>query len=209
MVTYKGYTADIKVDEESKLLNGKVLDIKDTITFHGRTVEETIQEFEKSVDSYLAFCKETGQSPDKPFSGKLPLRTTPEIHRAIYLASSRANTSINSWIEEALKKALNRRPIKSKLVEAIIKEESNLQIFLSRVSTFLIDDNPLTRESFIDGLEKLLIALEEISPLIRGNLEDESILDVIKEIQFFLDENIKERKSIMSISQKTKSLPIN
>ncbi|MEM9092460.1 MAG: type II toxin-antitoxin system HicB family antitoxin, partial [Cyanobacteria bacterium P01_F01_bin.53] len=183
MVTYKGYTADIKVDEESKLLNGKVLDVRDTITFHGKTVEEAIQEFEKSVDSYLEFCDATGQTPDKPFSGKLPFRTTPEIHKAIYLTSSRVNKSINSWMEEALVKALNRRPVSNKLVKNLIEKEVNLQAFLSRISKFLVDDDPLARESFIDALERLLVGLEEVSPFLEGDLANGHVLDLVKEIQ--------------------------
>jgi predicted HicB family RNase H-like nuclease len=52
-VKYKGYTAQIEVDETSKILFGKVLDIKDVITFKGNTVNELEQEFHNSVDDYL------------------------------------------------------------------------------------------------------------------------------------------------------------
>jgi predicted HicB family RNase H-like nuclease len=105
MLTYKGYTAEIKVNVEAGMLQGRVLDIKDSITFEGKTVEEAKQEFHKSVDAYLKFCKELGQEADKPFSGKLPFRTTPEIHRAIYLAAAQAGKSINAWMEEVLKES--------------------------------------------------------------------------------------------------------
>ncbi len=37
---YKGYTADIEIDETAGILFGKVLDIKDVITFKGSTVAE-------------------------------------------------------------------------------------------------------------------------------------------------------------------------
>ena len=39
-----------------------------------------MKSFHDSVDDYLAFCKERGVDPQKPYSGKLALRTTPEIH---------------------------------------------------------------------------------------------------------------------------------
>ncbi|MEO1210307.1 MAG: type II toxin-antitoxin system HicB family antitoxin [Cyanobacteria bacterium J06638_20] len=108
MLNYKGYTADIKVDLESKTLHGQVLGIKDVVTFEADNVKEVEEEFCKSVDAYLKFCEEMGQNPDKPFSGKLPFRTTPEIHRAIYFAATRAGKSINAWMESTLKEAVDR-----------------------------------------------------------------------------------------------------
>lgn len=104
---YKGYTAQIEIDETAGILFGKVLDIKDTITFQGNTVKELEREFHDSVDDYLSWCKELGEEPDKPFSGKLPFRTSPENHRKIYLAAKKANKSINAWMDEVLLEKAN------------------------------------------------------------------------------------------------------
>ncbi|MBD2465064.1 type II toxin-antitoxin system HicB family antitoxin [Oscillatoria sp. FACHB-1407] len=108
MLTYQGYTSDIKIDVESKTLHGQILGIKDVVTFEGDTVEKLEKEFHKSVDAYIKFCAEIGQKPDKPFSGKLPFRTTPEVHRAIYLAAAKTKKSINSWMEDVLKQAAEK-----------------------------------------------------------------------------------------------------
>ena len=62
------------------------------------------EEFHNSVDDYLEWCTELGEEPDKPFSGKLPFRTTPENHRQIYLAAKKANKSINAWMDDVLVK---------------------------------------------------------------------------------------------------------
>lgn len=102
MMTYKGYTAEIEVDIEAGILFGRVIDIKDVVTFKGKTVEEIREEFHNSVDDYLGFCEELGEEPDKPFSGKLPFRTTPDRHRKIFLASKKAGKSINAWMDEVL-----------------------------------------------------------------------------------------------------------
>ncbi len=99
---YKGYTAEIEIDETAGILFGKVLDIKDVITFKGSTVAELKREFHNSVDDYLEWCAELGEEPDTPFSGQLPFRTTPQRHRQIYLAAKKANKSINSWMDEIL-----------------------------------------------------------------------------------------------------------
>jgi predicted HicB family RNase H-like nuclease len=108
MMTYQGYTAQVEVDEEAGILFGRVIDIKDVVTFKGITVEEVRQAFQDSVDDYLAFCHELGQEPDKPFSGKLPFRTTPERHRRLYIAAKKAGKSINAWMDEVLAEATER-----------------------------------------------------------------------------------------------------
>ena len=108
MMTYKGYSANLEVDVEANIIFGRVLDINDIVTFKGETVEEARQEFHKSVDDYLAFCEDLGEEPDKPFSGKLPFRTTPEHHRKIFIAASKAGKSINAWMHEVLSIAADK-----------------------------------------------------------------------------------------------------
>lgn len=108
MFTYKGYTAHVEIDPDANILCGRVLDIKDVITFKGETVEEARQAFQDSVDDYLEWCEELGEEPDKPFSGKLPFRTTPEHHRKIFIAATKAGKSINAWMDEVLTKAADQ-----------------------------------------------------------------------------------------------------
>ncbi|WP_375510196.1 type II toxin-antitoxin system HicB family antitoxin [uncultured Nostoc sp.] len=107
-MTYKGYTASVEVDVEAGIIFGQVLDINDVITFKAKTVDEARQEFQISVDDYLAFCEELGEDPDKPFSGKLPFRTTPEHHRKIFIAAKKAGKSINAWMDEILTVAADK-----------------------------------------------------------------------------------------------------
>ena len=102
MLNYKSYTGSIEISVEDGVLYGSVLDIKDVITFEGETIEEVKQAFQDSVDDYLNFCQETGQNPDRPFSGKLAFRTTPDVHRQIFIAAKASGKSINTWMEEKL-----------------------------------------------------------------------------------------------------------
>lgn len=105
MLNYKGYTGYLEIDEDAGIIFGRVLDIRDVVTFKGDTVAEAKQAFQDSVDDYLEFCQELGQEPDKPFSGKLPFRTTPEHHRKVFLAATKAGKSINAWMDEVLTQA--------------------------------------------------------------------------------------------------------
>jgi len=53
-------------------------------------------------------CQELAKEPDKPCSGKLPFRTTPERHRKIFLAAKLAGKSINAWMDDTLAEAAER-----------------------------------------------------------------------------------------------------
>lgn len=64
---YKNYTGHVEFDDETKIFHGEVLGIKDVVTFQGITVDEIAQAFKDSVNDYLAFCKERGEEPDRPF----------------------------------------------------------------------------------------------------------------------------------------------
>jgi len=99
---YKGYIGTVTFDDEAELFHGEVVNLKDVITFQSDTVEGLKREFQMSVDDYLDFCKQRGEQPDKPFSGKLTLRIDPDLHRELYIKSKKENKSLNSWIVEKL-----------------------------------------------------------------------------------------------------------
>jgi predicted HicB family RNase H-like nuclease len=105
MLTYKGYTGCLEIDETAGIIFGRILGIQDVVTFKGETVAEAKQAFQDSVDDYLAFCQELEQAPDKHFSGKLPFRITPEHHRKVSIAATKAGKSINAWMDQVLAQA--------------------------------------------------------------------------------------------------------
>lgn len=104
MLKYKGYTGVVKYDDEAEIFHGEVINLRDVITFQGTTAKQLKQAFQDSIDDYLAFCEERGEEPEKPFSGKLILRTTPEIHKAAATAAAYAGQSLNAWIAKVIEK---------------------------------------------------------------------------------------------------------
>ncbi len=108
MMEYKGYVGRVDFDAEAGQLHGEVVNTRDVITFAGSSVEEVRQAFEDSIDDYLEFCRERGEAPDKPFSGKFSLRLTPELHREVYVQARLANKSLNAWVAHALQEAVGR-----------------------------------------------------------------------------------------------------
>lgn len=102
MMKYKGYTAKTEIDDERGIIHGEVLGIVDVVTFQGENVEELRKAFHDSVDDYLEFCEERGESPEKPYSGKFVLRVSPELHREITHAAEESGQSLNQWVVSCL-----------------------------------------------------------------------------------------------------------
>jgi len=111
MKKYKGFMPKFYVDTEKGLIRGKVLNTRDTITFYGKTVAEAYGAFQESVDDYLAFCKEIGVEPEKPFNGNILVRITPELHRRLTFRAQNRGQSVNKLIEIELAHVLRRRAL--------------------------------------------------------------------------------------------------
>jgi len=104
---YNGYEAVIEFDEEAELFHGEVINLRDVITFQGSSAVELKRAFSDSVEDYLAFCKERGEEPEKPFSGKFVVRTEPRLHKAVATAAQREGVSLNKWVATALERAVS------------------------------------------------------------------------------------------------------
>ena len=104
-MNYKGYTARVEYDERDNIFAGRILGIRNIISFHGETVAQLRTEFEHAIKDYLDDCKEQGVQPEKPASGKLLLRVPPEIHGRAIVAAQAAGKSLNQWATEVLKHA--------------------------------------------------------------------------------------------------------
>ena len=101
-MTYKGYFAQINFDERDSLFWGKIVGIKDSITFEGETVAHLTEDFHNAIDHYLADCRKQGHTPDKPYSGKLTLRISPGMHAEIAASAAHAGKSLNKWVSVTL-----------------------------------------------------------------------------------------------------------
>jgi predicted HicB family RNase H-like nuclease len=107
MIEYKGYVGVFEFDEELGQFHGYVVNTQDVISFYGSSVEELRTEFKTSIEEYLAFCAEKGRDPEKPFSGNLSIRTSPDIHRRIAMLAARRRVSMNSFVESLLEQAVS------------------------------------------------------------------------------------------------------
>jgi len=102
MLKYQNYIGHVEFDEEAEIFHGEVINTRDVITFQGSTVKALKKAFKESVDDYLAFCRERGEEPERPFSGKFNVRLDPGLHRDAYVAAKGAGLSLNTWIIQAI-----------------------------------------------------------------------------------------------------------
>ena len=107
MIEYKGYLGTFEFDPEMDAFHGRVLNTNDVISFYGVSVAELRREMRKSIDEYLAFCREQGREPEEPFSGNLQIHTPPDLHRRIALEAARSHVSLDTYVREVLEKAVS------------------------------------------------------------------------------------------------------
>ena len=99
---YKGYAARIEYSDEDKCFVGHIAGIRDIVGFHGKSVKILCAAFEEAVEDYLETCEKTGLTPQRPYSGKVMLRLSPELHAEIAMKAELSGKSINQWATEAL-----------------------------------------------------------------------------------------------------------
>lgn len=108
MMEYKGYIGKVEFDDEAEIFHGEIINTRDVITFQGKSVDELTKAFRESIDDYLAFCNQRGETPDKPFSGQFVTRIPPELHRQVNVAAVLAGKSLNAFVTEQLQVAVQK-----------------------------------------------------------------------------------------------------
>jgi predicted HicB family RNase H-like nuclease len=101
-MTYKGYAARIAYSDEDDCFVGHIAGISDIVGFHGETVQQMRDAFREAVDDYLATCAKAGLEPKKPYSGKIMLRVSPELHAKAAMIAAAQGKSLNALASEAL-----------------------------------------------------------------------------------------------------------
>jgi len=106
---YKGYKGSVEYSKEDNCLFGKVQGLsKELISYEGQTLDELRKDFEEGVDSYLEYCKVEGLVPAKPYSGKLNLRMSSDLHSRVAAIVAETGTTINDFINNAIKNELKK-----------------------------------------------------------------------------------------------------
>lgn len=101
---YKGYTGSVEYSAADDVMYGKVLGIRSLLSYEGESVKDLRKDFEEVIDEYLADCSDEGIEPEKPYKGNFNVRVSPELHKKLALFSASHGQTLNSTVEEAIKR---------------------------------------------------------------------------------------------------------
>ena len=106
-VEYK-YRIDITWSSENECFVVNVPELEGCMT-HGATLDEAVSNASEAIDGYIESLKARKLPVPKPlaeqdFSGKIPLRIDPNLHRELATKAQLEGKSLNKYIETRLKK---------------------------------------------------------------------------------------------------------
>lgn len=133
---YKGYIGSAEVDCEGDSLVGKLLFIRDTVTYSSDTSTGLKTAFKEAVEDYLQTCKEVGDTPDTPCKGSFNIRIGPELHREVSLAARSKGMSLNDFIREALQAAVSTQA--GKVVKHHHTHEHTVNVHMDEVQQHFV-----------------------------------------------------------------------
>lgn len=105
---YKGYFGSVDVDVDGGFVFGKLLFIRDVVSYQSSSPAAIRSRFEAAVDDYLETCRELGEVPDTPCKGTFNVRVGSEVHRECMLAAERSGLSLNDWVRRACELKLSQ-----------------------------------------------------------------------------------------------------
>lgn len=105
-VEYKGYIGSVEFSEKDSLFFGKVMGIRSLISYEGENASDLISDFHGAVDDYLAVCKAEGREPEKAYKGSFDVCISPELHKQQAVCAASHQMSLNSFVENILRKSV-------------------------------------------------------------------------------------------------------
>ena len=101
-LVHDGYVAVLEIDEDAKIIHGRVINVRAVLTFEAETPGGLRVAFADTIADYRDWCKGRGVEPEKPYSGTLSLRIAPDLHRRVAEKAAQSGESINQFIQDRL-----------------------------------------------------------------------------------------------------------
>jgi predicted HicB family RNase H-like nuclease len=102
ILKHEGYIAEVGYEDGDALMHGAVVNARAVLHFAGRDINELKAAFVDTIADYRDWRQERGVEPERPYSGTLSLRLSPELHRRVAEQAAKAGKSINQFIAERL-----------------------------------------------------------------------------------------------------------
>ena len=65
VLEYRSYHTEVHFSFEDEIFHGKILDIKDLVSFQGRSIKDLKKSFREAVDDYIDVLIEIEKYPEK------------------------------------------------------------------------------------------------------------------------------------------------
>ena len=108
MMKYKDFYGSVEFSNSDNIFFGRIVGIQDRILFEGKDIDSLRKNFEETVDWYIAACKEVGKEPEKVYKGSFNVRIDTSLHKQLELYSASHGKTLNSTVEEAIKKYISK-----------------------------------------------------------------------------------------------------
>jgi predicted HicB family RNase H-like nuclease len=102
LLRFKGFLGTAEMSEEDNVLFGKLIGIRDLVSYEGATVKELRQDFKKAVYDYLDLCKRHNKPVQKSLSGNFNIRINPDLHQLVSRVAAEKGISLNKVVQEAI-----------------------------------------------------------------------------------------------------------
>ena len=102
LLRYKGFMGTAEMSEEDDVFFGKVIGIRDLISYEGATVKELKKDFKGAVDDYIDLCKRHNKPIQKSMTGNFNVRINPELHQLVSRTAAEKGISLNKVVQEAI-----------------------------------------------------------------------------------------------------------
>ena len=103
---YRGYSGSVLYSAEDTILHGRIVGIRDAVSYEGKDVKGLGKNFRAAVDEYLQLCEAEGKKPDTPFKGSFNVRLSPDLHKRAALYAAEHDRKLNAVVQDALQEFL-------------------------------------------------------------------------------------------------------
>ena len=102
LLKYKGFIGSVQFSAEDDIFWGKIIGIRDSVTFEGSTVAALKKDFKESVDDYIDLCRRHNKPVQKSMTGNFNIRINSELHQIAAYAATEKGVSLNKYVQEAI-----------------------------------------------------------------------------------------------------------
>ena len=99
MFEYKGFYGSVEYSLEDKCFHGKIMGIRDLVTFEGDNIQEFEKAFHEMTDDYILDLKK--------YESFINVILPPELHKEAAAVASKRGMSLNDFVKKAISDELS------------------------------------------------------------------------------------------------------